>query len=126
MDFDGFIEKLLRMLVAMEERNIERYKHLAFKEHFDAGRRIPEWLLAAGYDVVAWDPRVLANADATGDTFHGHTWKTYRRLLERLGTVSVEDLDHFDRLCDETTAAGTFTFTVTRHAWLARTAGGTT
>ena len=37
MDFDGFIEKLLRMLVAMEERNIERYKHLAFKEHFDAG-----------------------------------------------------------------------------------------
>ena len=98
----------------------------ATKEHFDAGRRIPEWLLAAGYDVVAWDPRVLANADATGDTFHGHTWKTYRRLLERLGTVSVEDLDHFDRLCDETTAAGTFTFTVTRHAWLARTAGGTT
>jgi len=98
----------------------------ATKEHFDAGRRIPEWLLAAGYDVVAWDPRVLANVDATGDTFHGHTWKTYRRLLERLGTVSVEDLDHFDRLCDETTAAGTFTFTVTRHAWLARTAGGTT
>ena len=37
MDFDGFIEKLLRMLVAMEERNIERYKHLAFNEHFDAG-----------------------------------------------------------------------------------------
>jgi biopolymer transport protein ExbD len=98
----------------------------ATKEHFDAGRRIPEWLLAAGYEVVAWDPRVLANADATGDTFHGHTWKTYRRLLERLGTVSVEDLDRFDRLCAETTAAGTFTFTVTRHAWLARTPGGAT
>ena len=98
----------------------------ATKEHFDAGRRIPEWLLAAGYDVVAWDPRVLANADATGDTFHGHTWKTYRRLLERLGTVSVEDLDRFDRLCAESSGAGTFTFTVTRHAWLARTPGGTT
>jgi SAM-dependent methyltransferase len=98
----------------------------ATKEHYDAGRRIPEWLLAAGYHVVAWDPRVLANADATGDTFHGHTWKTYRRLLERLGTVSVEDLDRFDRLCAGATAAGTFTFTVTRHAWLARTPGGTT
>lgn len=95
------------------------------KPHFDAGRRIPEWLGAAGYAIAAWEPRVLANADATGDTFHGHTWKTYRRLLERLGTVAIEDLDRFDRLCAETTAAGTFTFTVTRHAWLARTPGGT-
>lgn len=94
------------------------------KPHYDAGRRIPEWLIAAGYHVVAWEPRVLANSDATGDTFHGHTWKTYRRLLERLGTVSTDDLDRFDRLCAEATAAGTFTFTVTRHAWLARTPGG--
>lgn len=95
------------------------------KPHFDAGRRIPEWLIAAGYGIVAWEPRVLANADATGDTFHGHTWHTYRRLLERLGTVPNDELDRFDRLCAETTAAGTFTFTVTRHAWLARTPGGT-
>jgi SAM-dependent methyltransferase len=96
----------------------------ATKEHFDAGRRIPEWLIAADYHVVAWEPLVLANADATGDTFHGHTWQTYRRLLDRLGTVSADDLDRFDRLCAEATAAGTFTFTVTRHGWLARTPGG--
>ncbi|MGI9116929.1 MAG: methyltransferase domain-containing protein [Gaiellales bacterium] len=94
------------------------------KEHFDAGRRIPEWLVAAGYAITAWDPQVLANADAVGDTFLGHSWKTYRRTLERLGTVSADDLDRFDRLCAETTAAGTFTFTVVRHAWLARTPGG--
>ena len=92
----------------------------ATKPHFDAGRRIPEWLAAAGFHVAAWDPRVLANADACGDTFHGHTWKTYRRALERLGSVPVDDLDRFDRLCAEATAAGTFTFCVLRHAWLGR------
>ena len=97
----------------------------ATKEHYDAGRRIPEWLTAAGYRVVAWEPHVRPNAAATGDTFHGHTWKTYRRPPERRGTVSADDLDRFDRLCAETTAAGTFTFTVTRHGWLARTSGGT-
>jgi SAM-dependent methyltransferase len=92
----------------------------ATKPHFDAGRRIPEWLVAAGFHVAAWEPRVLANADACGDTFHGHTWKTYRRALERLGSVPVDDLDRFDRLCAEATAAGTFTFCVLRHAWLGR------
>ena len=97
----------------------------ATKPHYDAGRRIPEWLIAAGYHVAAWEPLVLANADAVGDTFHGHTWKTYRRLLERLGTVPTDELDRFDRLCAETTAAGSFTFTVTRHGWLARPPGGT-
>ena len=96
----------------------------ATKEHFDAGRRIPEWLVAAGFHVTAWDPRILAVSDALGDTFLGHSWKTYRRTLERLGALPAEDLDRFDRLCAETTAAGTFTFCVTRHAWLARRGDG--
>ena len=90
------------------------------KPHFDAGRRIPEWLRDAGFHVAAWEPRVLANADALGDTFHGHTWKTYRRALERLGTVPAEDLDRFDARCAAATADGTFTFCVLRHAWLGR------
>jgi hypothetical protein len=37
MDFDGFIEKLVRFLADKEERDMERYKHLGFKEHFNAG-----------------------------------------------------------------------------------------
>ena len=37
MDFDGFIEKLVRFLTDKEERDMERYKHLGFKEHFHAG-----------------------------------------------------------------------------------------
>ncbi len=93
------------------------------KEHFDAGRRIPEWLVAAGLHVAAWDPRILAVSDAVGDTFLGHTWPSYRRTLERREALPVADLDRFDQLCAETTAAGTFTFCVVRHAWLA-TAGG--
>ncbi len=68
---------------------------------------------------------MLAVSDAVGDTFLGHSWATYRRTLERIGTVPAEDLDRFDRLCAETTAAGTFTFCVTRHAWLAGLDGGT-
>jgi SAM-dependent methyltransferase len=96
----------------------------ATKEHADAGRRIPEWLAAAGCRVVAWDPRLLAVADATGDTFHAHTWPSYRATLERTGALTAAELERFGALCAEATARGAFSFTVVRHAWLARVGGG--
>jgi len=98
----------------------------ATKEHPDAGRRIPAWLAAAGCRVVAWDPRLLAVADATGDTFHAHTWPSYRSTLEHTGALTAAELERFQALCLEATAAGRFSFTVVRHAWLARTPGGAT
>lgn len=96
----------------------------ATKEHPDAGRRIPEWLAAAGCRVVAWDPRLLAVSDATGDTFHAHTWPSYRSTLERTGALTADELERFGALCAEATARGAFSFTVVRHAWLARVEGG--
>ena len=96
----------------------------ATKAHYAAGRMIPDWLAEAGFRVVAWEPIVLANANAVEGTFHAETWSSYRRTLERAGTVPVADLDRFDRLCAETTAAGTFSFCVLRHAWLGRLEGG--
>ena len=86
----------------------------------DAARRA----LAAGFDIVAWEPRVLAVSDPLGDTFLGHTWPSYRKLLDRLGTVPTADLDRFDRLCTESSQRGTFSVCVTRHAWLAHSPGG--
>ena len=96
----------------------------ATKPHADAGRQIPDWLVAAGFGIVAWEPRVLAVSDPLGDTFLGHTWPSYRKLLDRLGTVPTADLDRFDRLCTESSQSGTFSFCVTRHAWLAHSPGG--
>jgi len=96
----------------------------ATKEHADAGRQVPEWLSAAGFVISAWEPRLLTVADATGDTFLGHSWPSYRRLLERSGAVATVDLDRFDGLCKETSQRGTFSFCVVRHAWLADTPGG--
>lgn len=37
MDFDGLIERIWRLMNEKEERDMERYKHLGFKEHFNAG-----------------------------------------------------------------------------------------
>ena len=79
--------------------------------------------MAAGFGIVAWEPRVLAVSDPLGDTFLGHTWPSYRKLLDRLGTVPTADLDRFDRLCTESSQRGTFSFCVTRHAWLAHSPG---
>ena len=95
----------------------------ATKQHADAGRQIPDWLAAAGFHIAAWDPRILAVSDATGDTFLGHSWPTYRRHLDRSGVVTTAELDRFDALCEEATRRGTFTFCVVRHAWLAHTTG---
>ena len=67
---------------------------------------------------------MLAVSDPLGDTFLGHTWPSYRKLLSRLGTVPSEELDRFDQLCAESAERGTFSFCVTRHAWLAHSLGG--
>jgi len=96
----------------------------ATKEHPDAGRRIPDWLEAAGCRVVAWEPRLLAVSDAAGDTFHAHTWPSYRSTLERSGALTAAELERFQALCLEATAAGRFSFTVVRHAWLAHAPAG--
>lgn len=96
----------------------------ATKEHAAAGRMIPDWLVEAGFGIVAWEPIVLANADALQGTFHAETWPSYRRTLERAGSVPTADLDRFDRACADATAAGTFSFAVLRHAWLGRLPGG--
>ncbi|MGA0123260.1 MAG: methyltransferase domain-containing protein, partial [Gaiellales bacterium] len=98
----------------------------ATKAHPDAGRRIPAWLAEAGCRVVAWEPRLLAVSDAAGDTFHAHTWPSYRATLERSGALSAAELERFQALCLEATAAGAFSFTVVRHAWLAHVPGGPT
>ena len=37
MDFDGLIERIWRLMHEKEERDMERYKHLGFREHFNAG-----------------------------------------------------------------------------------------
>ncbi len=94
------------------------------KPHPDAGRQVPDWLVAAGFQIVAWDPQILAVTDAVGDSFLGHSWPTYRRTLERSKAVTVAELERFDQLCADTTAQGTFNFCIVRHAWLARTLGG--
>lgn len=97
----------------------------ATKEHADAGRRIPTWLVDAGYEVIGWAPRLLTVSDPTGDTFLGHSWPTYRRSLVASGAIPAERMDAFDRRADEAARAGVFNFGVIRHAWLARTPGGT-
>lgn len=96
----------------------------ATKEHADAGRRIPTWLVEAGYEVIGWAPRLLTVSDPTGDTFLGHSWPSYRRSLVASGAIPAPRMDAFDRLSDDAARAGVFSFGVIRHAWLARTPGG--
>ncbi len=97
----------------------------ATKEHPDAGRRIPSWLREAGYEVVGWAPRLLSVSDPTGDTFLGHSWPSYRRSLVASGAIPAARMDAFDRRTDEAARSSVFNFGVIRHAWLARTTGGT-
>lgn len=37
MDFEKMFERLVGYFHEKEERDLERYKHLGFREHFDAG-----------------------------------------------------------------------------------------
>ena len=37
MDFDSLIERIGRLMHEKEEREMERYRHLGFREHFNAG-----------------------------------------------------------------------------------------
>jgi 2-polyprenyl-3-methyl-5-hydroxy-6-metoxy-1,4-benzoquinol methylase len=95
----------------------------AQKPHPDAGRRIPSWLRAAGFTIEAWAPLLLTVSDPFGDTFLGHTWPGYRRQLDRSGGLDTSTLDRFDALSRTAAEEGTFSFCVTRHSWVARTAG---
>ena len=90
-----------------------------------AGRRVGEWLTAAGLEPVGHRAEVLSSTHRDGDTFIERNWPGFRRLLEERELLSTAELDRFDAEVDAAEARGGYAFALVRHGWLATCPGGT-
>jgi SAM-dependent methyltransferase len=85
-----------------------------------AGRRVGEWLTAAGLEPVAHRAEVLSSTVRDGNTFIERNWPGFRRLLERRELLPSSELDRFEAELDAAEARGGYAFSLVRHGWLAR------
>jgi len=84
-----------------------------------AGRRVGEWLTAAGLEPIGHRAEVLSSTHRDGGTFIEQNWPGFRRLMEERELLPAADLDRFEAELDAAEARGGYAFALVRHGWLA-------